>query len=244
LRYGLGLPLFAAGLFGLALAMWREPRRGVLVALFPIAYYLLIGSGRTVFARYILPVVPFLCLSAGYAVSCAAAWMTRSIGRPSWRVATTWVMALAIVWPSLQSVVAFDRLLAQEDTRLAARRWIEARFAPGATIAQIGAPSGYVYVIGEQGYVQSDLRSAQRPAVVVVVSSPITGSPDLTGAAPWLEREYDLQFARIVVGEDDRVNIYDLQDEFYVPLAGFHRITAPGPNVRVFVRRDTSIDRR
>ena len=96
--------------------MWREPRRGVLVALFPIAYYLLIGSGRTVFARYILPVVPFLCLSAGYAVSCAAAWMTRSMGRPSWRVATTWVMALAVVWPSLRSVVAFDRLLAQEDS--------------------------------------------------------------------------------------------------------------------------------
>ena len=50
LRYGLGLPLFAAGLIGVALALWREPRRGVLVALFPIAYYLLIGSGQTVFA--------------------------------------------------------------------------------------------------------------------------------------------------------------------------------------------------
>ena len=82
LRYGLGLPLFAAGLVGVPLVMWREPRRGVLVALFPIAYYLLIGSGRTVFARYILPVVPFLCLTAGYAVSCAAAWLTRSLGRP------------------------------------------------------------------------------------------------------------------------------------------------------------------
>ena len=166
------------------------------------------------------------------------------MNRPAWRVAATWVMAVAIVWPSLQSVVAFDRLLAQEDTRLAARRWIEARFTPGAAIAQIGAPTGHVYVEGEPGYVLSDLRSATRPAVVVVVSSPITGSPDLTGAAPWLDREYELQFARIVVGEDDRANVYDLQDEFYLPLAGFHRIKAPGPNVRVFVRRDSSVDRR
>ena len=244
LRYGLGLPLFAAGLIGVALAMWREPRRGVLVASFPIAYYLLIGSGQTVFARYILPVVPFLCLTAGYAVSCAAAWLTRSIGRPAWRVAATWVMAVAVVWPSLVSVVAFDRLLAQEDSRLAARRWIEARFAPDTPIAQIGAATGYVYVEGEPGYVLSDLRAATRPAVLVVVSSPITGSPDLASAAPWLDREYELQFARMVVREDDRANIYDLQDEFYLPLAGFHRIEAPGPNVRVFVRRDISIDRR
>ena len=99
-------------------------------------------------------------------------------------------------------------------------------------------------MVGEPGYALSDLRSATRPDVVVVVSSPITGSPDLTGAAPWLERDYDLQFARMVVGEDDRVNVYDLQDEFYLPLAGFHQITAPGPNVRLFVRRDPSINRR
>ena len=68
LRNGLGLPLLVAGLTGLLLLLWKQPREGVMVALFPVAYYAVIGSGYTVFAHYILPVVPFLCLTAAFAV--------------------------------------------------------------------------------------------------------------------------------------------------------------------------------
>jgi hypothetical protein len=241
LRHGLGVPLFAAGVLGLPLMVWRERRRGLLVVLFPIAYYLLIGSGRTVFARYILPVVPFLCLTAGYTVSSAAEWITNALNRPRWRIAMTSVMALAVLWPSVRSVVAFDRLLAREDTRVAARRWVEERFAPGATITQLGASNARVYADYETRYVLSDTLSAARPDLVIVVSSPITGSPSLGTATKWLERDYELQFVRRVVAEDDPANTYDWQDEFFVPLGGFHQVDAPGPNVRVFVRRDKSM---
>ena len=82
LRYGLGIPLLVAGILGLPLMVWREGRRGVLVALFPVAYYALTGSGRTVFARYILPAVPFLCLTAGYFVVTTAAVVTNYL-RPA-----------------------------------------------------------------------------------------------------------------------------------------------------------------
>jgi hypothetical protein len=63
---------------------------------------------------------------------------------------------------------------------------------------------------------------------------------DLDRIAPWLTREYDLAFEEQVVREDDARNIYDRQDEFYLPLAGFHQIERPGPNVRIFVRRATA----
>jgi Dolichyl-phosphate-mannose-protein mannosyltransferase len=65
LRYGLGLPLLIAGVLGLFVGIAKGWRDGVMLAIFPITYYLVIGSGYTTFARYILPVVPFLCLGAG-----------------------------------------------------------------------------------------------------------------------------------------------------------------------------------
>ena len=160
LRYGLGIPLLVAGILGLPLMVWREGRRGILVALFPVAYYALIGSGRTVFARYILPAVPFLCLTAGYFVVTTAAVVTSYLHRPRWRIPATTVMTAAVLWPSLLSVIAFDRLIAREDSRVLARRWIEARFAPGTTIAQLGLPpghAGYVYIHYETDYLLSDI---------------------------------------------------------------------------------------
>jgi hypothetical protein len=126
LHYGLGPPLLAAGIAGMALMTWREGSRGVLVILFPLAYYLVSGSGRTVFARHALPLVPFLCLSAGYLVALAGDWLARLLRRPSWRVAATSVLCVLVLMPSVRSVIAFDRLIAREDSRAVARRWIEA----------------------------------------------------------------------------------------------------------------------
>jgi len=240
LRYGLGLPLLVAGVLGLPLIVWKEGRKGVLVALFPIAYYAIAGSGRTVFARHILPIVPFLCLSAGYAVWTLGAWVASALSRPRWRVAITVAVTAAVLLPSAMSVVAFDRLLAREDTRVVARRWIESRFVPGTTIAQLGAPNGRPYAQYEIQYRLSDALSPSRSTVVVIVSSQISGSPNLADFAPWFEREYELQFTRLVAGENDPANVYDLQDEFFVPFAGFHQVQAPGPNLRIFVRRDTT----
>ncbi len=101
LRYGLGLPLLAAGILGLPLMVWREGRRGILVALFPVAYYALIGSGRTVFARYALPLVPFLCLSGWIPASRpSAVAVTNYLRRPAWRIPATTVITAAVLWPS------------------------------------------------------------------------------------------------------------------------------------------------
>ena len=146
-------------------------------------------------------------------------------------------MTAAVLWPSMLSVIAFDRLIAREDSRVLARRWIEERFAHGTTILQLGQTNGHVYIYYEIDYVLSEIPSTSRPTLVVLVSSPIA-SPDLHSIAPWVEREYDLRFVQKVVAEDDLANTYDRQDEFFVPLAGFHQVERPGPNLRIYVRRD------
>ncbi|HEX7794407.1 MAG TPA: glycosyltransferase family 39 protein [Vicinamibacterales bacterium] len=76
LRYGMGVPLLVAGLAGAGLLLWMEPRTGLLLLSFPIAYYVVAGSIRLLFVRYAMPVVPFLCVTAAYLVCRSATWVT------------------------------------------------------------------------------------------------------------------------------------------------------------------------
>ena len=156
LRYGLGLPLLIAGIAGLAVAAVRSPRQGLLMAVFPITYYLSIGAGYTVFARYILPVVPFLCLTAAIGVDEIASWRglpSTSLrpGKPSpsipafaipWRATAAFgfaqaALAVAIILPSAWSIIQFDALLARTDSRVMVEDWVQQRFPDGAVIGQM-----------------------------------------------------------------------------------------------------------
>jgi hypothetical protein len=149
-------------------------------------------------------------------------------------------MTIVVLWPSAMSVVAFDSLIAREDSRLLARRWIESRFERGTSILQLGQSNGHAYISYETDYVLTQVPSSDRPAMVILVSSPLF-APDLDSVAPWVRREYDLKYARRVVDENDPANTYDRQDELFVPIAGFHRIERPGPNLRIYVRRDLAL---
>ena len=106
---------------------------------------------------------------------------------------------------------------------------------------QLGASNGRPYAEYEIQYRLSGTLSTPRPTLVVIVSSQISGSPVLADFAPWFDREYERQFVRMVAGENDPANTYDMQDEFFVPFAGFHQVEAPGPNLRIFVRRDAAV---
>ena len=239
LRYGVGIPILAAGVAGLLMLLVRKPRTGVLVALFPVSYYVLLGSGYTVFTRHMIPVVPFLCLTAGYFIAEAAGWLATRVGRPGWQPALAAVGVVAALWPSVRSVVTFDTLLARPDSRLLARLWVEQRFPPGTTIAQIG-PEGsrlFLHDESEVKYTTIDFtRDGPRPEIVVVPSSPVIEKPDLAGMDQVLVSEYTLAFSSDVDLADPR-NVYDLQDEFYLPFAGFHQVERPGPNLKVYLRR-------
>jgi hypothetical protein len=239
LRYGVGIPILAAGVAGLLMLLVRRPRTGVLVALFPVTYYALLGSGYTVFTRHMVPMVPFLCLTAGYFIAASAAWLATLFRRPRWQPTLAALGVVGALWPSVHSVVMFDSLIARADSRLLARRWVEGRFPPGTTIAQLGPESARLFLHDESEvkYTTFDVfREGMRPDIVVVPTSPVIEAPDLRGMEQVLRMEYALAFTRDVDAADPR-NVYDLQDEFYLPFAGFHQIDRPGPNLKVYVRR-------
>jgi Dolichyl-phosphate-mannose-protein mannosyltransferase len=239
LRYGLGLPLLVTGIGGLLLMLRRQPRMGILVALFPVAYYAVAGSGYTVFARHMQPVVPFFCFTAGYAITTAAEWLTASLGRPAWMAAVLVLGVAIVLGPSAASVFRFDRLLARTDSRLLARRWIEKYFREGTTIAQPGRGSGRVMLQSdnELSYVPVELTTnGPRPDLVVQQSSPLFEDEGSSDAESMLAAEYDLGLT-LHVADADPANVYDRQDDFYLPMSGFRRIDRPGPNLQIYVRR-------
>ena len=239
LRFGVGLPLLVVGVAGMVVLLWREPRTGVLVALFPVSYYGVLGSGYTVFTRHMTPVVPFLCLTGAYFLCEISGSIAVRLKRPGWRPALASVAVLGVLWPSLHSVVMFDTLIARPDSRVLARRWIEQRFPPATTIAQTGPYGGHVYLADDPRFALVEISSrGARPDLVVVQSSPITGPLDLGDMGPVLKADYILAYSRQVVVDDPR-NVYDLQDEFYMPFAGFH-VERPGPNLDIYVRRTLS----
>jgi 4-amino-4-deoxy-L-arabinose transferase-like glycosyltransferase len=238
LRYGLGIPLLATSIAGLGLLARREPRKAVLVGVFPVAYYAAIGSGFTVFARYIIPVLPFLCLTAGYAVTAAARWIAASSGRREWAPAATWVLALAIVAPSAVSVAQFDQLIAREDSRLVAARWLEAQFPKGATVAQIGTIYAHVVFPPERAWQYPSVEpgpGVPEPEAIVLAVSPIHEPPPLSERERTLLAAY--RRAHTVRAFHRRgANAYDWQDDFYLPLGGFRGVERPGPNLDIYVR--------
>lgn len=239
LHYGIGIPMLVAGVAGMLLLIYRDVRKGVLVALFPVTYYALLGSGLTVFTRHMIPVVPFLCLTAGYFAAECAGWIAAGARHPEWRTGLAAGAVVLLLWPSARSVVMFDALLARDDSRLITRRWIQQRFPAAATISEISPDGGLVFIPYEDIPYTLSLelrRNGPHPDIVIVQSSPLRPPPDdIAEVHAVLNEDYRLAFVQHGVNHDPG-NVYDLQDEFFLPLAGFRGIERPGPNLDVYVR--------
>lgn len=137
LLYGVGVVLLALGIAGglrrLISVVKTGDKMSVLLLSFPLTYYMLMGSTRHYFARYALPLVPFMALFAAEAIVTVWAWGAARRTRLGWCLAALLVVA-AIAQPLAQSI-RHDLLLTRQDTRTPAKQWIEATIPGGAKIA-------------------------------------------------------------------------------------------------------------
>jgi hypothetical protein len=237
--------MLMAGVIGLVVYVWRDRRMGLLVSLFPVLYFVLIGSGQTAFARYIIPVVPFLCFAAAYFVTQSARAMSstaRGLTAAALTGAFTVIVAGPAAWASLQS----DRLLARTDNRVLAATWLLRKYPAGQ--------SGAVY--GQLQFHQSADRYPQLafdgparvfrtkegadtipPQLVVVQEHPLTYSDVSPALRDVLAEDYQLVTTFEALRGADAGLAFDRDDAFYVPLAGFGAVMRPGPNLFVYQRR-------
>lgn len=239
LRYGVGTPMLVSGVAGLAWFAWRSPRLGVALALFPAASYAAVGGGLTVFARYALAIVPFICLGAAYSAAQIARIIAARLHSPRWEPALLAALVAVIVAPSAWSVWHFNRALSMADSRTIAADWIMQRFPSGATIGESqrrfdrlyfaapapGEPSRYRTFVLEHGSADPD---------VIVVSDSLLHSD----ASPQLDPRRRAEYTKALdIAAPAGGAVYDWQDEFYLPLTGLSRIERPGPHLEIYVRR-------
>ncbi len=123
LYYGVGWPLLLASLAGIVLLARSDFRKATVIFIFPFAYYLLVGKGYTVFVRYIIPVVPLLCVLAAVTITRLNRYISdkRSPGLAS---IITVVLITIIMTPSVYRIVRFDEVITRTDTRELAAEWI------------------------------------------------------------------------------------------------------------------------
>lgn len=131
LWYGIDPALAVLVVIGIAYAAWRREPADVIVLTFVVAYFLVIGAGRSVFFRYADPLIPPLLLLGGRALAALVGATTGT--RQRWLALAG---AIAIVaGPSLAHDVRYDLLIQQTDTRTLAYNWLAAHVPPGSRAA-------------------------------------------------------------------------------------------------------------
>ena len=246
LRYGIGTPMLVSGIAGGVLYVYRDLRAGVLFVSCPVVYFAVIGAGQTTFARYILPVVPFLCIASAYVTVETARAIAAWSGRPAPAPVIAWMLAALIAMPALLSSIQTDRLLARTDNRVIAAEWIRAHFPDGARIFHTGRIYAHVQLqsgfVPDPHYPSVDYDATPPADLVVVAHCPLAycdGPPDaLYGRLT----DYELLEMFTALDEDNLRLVYDKDDAFFVPLAGFEAVTRPGPTLLVYGRSPTAAD--
>ncbi len=107
--------------------LWREKElKIVLILTFPLLYFAYVGSWYTKFIRYMVPIVPFLVIFAGVALS-------EGVKRfKTWGMAATGlVILLTAAW-----AIAFFSIYTRPQTKILATEWIYQNIPSGNLILQ------------------------------------------------------------------------------------------------------------
>lgn len=241
----IGWPMFlagAAGIFGALLARFRS---AAVVFAFPLAYYLVAGAGYGVFARYIVPVIPFLCLAAAWLiVTCVRAIAQRmAIAYPVGVIAA---LGLLVVAPTAYKSLRLDYLLTRTDNRVVVARTVIDVVSAGDVLYQTGEPYGHIplELDGRRAMVRSAGFNAEAhrfsprdPDWIVVQRSPLAL---YSGLHPAIEEVLNQRYVlarKFPVESAPRHRLYDQQDAFFLPLDGLEDLLRPGPEFELYSRR-------
>lgn len=128
LTWGLGWVPAIAALAAVPL-LWADERRLVWVLVpAPVIFLLFMGSQTRFFGRWLIPVLPLLCMLAAYAALEAADWL----GRRRRELAPTFVAlaVIALCGQALAYSLHIDLVLRRQDTRNLTRAWIVRHVPP------------------------------------------------------------------------------------------------------------------
>ncbi len=144
LRIALQWPGSMMVLAGFAVGLWRIFRdndrlRWVLALVFPLLYFRFVSQQSIVYARYLMPIVPFLSLLAAAAVVAAVAWMRRAGMAAHLRHAVTIALTVIAIVPPAYAAISYDADAAKQWTQGQAYDWIRREIPAGVGIRLEGS---------------------------------------------------------------------------------------------------------
>ncbi len=132
------LALCAALGIAVGLSHWRRDRRWAAVAVFPLLYVAVYGSYEVIHPRYLVPLIPFLSIPAGWLAARWAGWLSEGAATrfgERWRAPAAVALAIALLGLPTVQALRLDLLLRRQDTRAIAERWIGAHLRQSRLIA-------------------------------------------------------------------------------------------------------------
>jgi len=130
LRGGLGLYLLVPALTGIGYAFYRHKDVDRVLLSFPAVYYAIIGSLRVAFARWVVPLLPFLLLLGAEVIVVGTSHFFKRSAR---NYALAGIALALVAMPALRVSIE-DYSLTLPDTRTTAYEWVEANIPKGARL--------------------------------------------------------------------------------------------------------------
>lgn len=227
LRLALQWPGSLMVLAGLAIGGWRIVRdrhrlRWILAVVFPLLYFRFVSQQTIVFARYLLPLVPFLSLLAAAWVVAAVAWLHRAGAPVSVRNAFTIAVTIIAIAPPAYSAINYDANAAKPWTQALAYDWIRQHVRPGTSIRLEGSlalklPDTYKATYTKQLRLDAPGFAAEQHVEYLVASSQCYG-PFLAEPATYPLESGDYQR---IFAETDEVARFEPSNDH------------PGPELRI-----------
>lgn len=146
LNASLGLPLLITSAFGIVWAFIKRRPQDVLLLTFILVYFGIVGCFKVRFARYLMPIIPPLCiLTANGVCDVFTAVMRANVSRSFKRIVRciiTVAFLFVLAYTALYSC-AIVRVMILPDTRDLAASWVRKNIPHGSTIAVAGNPWFY-----------------------------------------------------------------------------------------------------
>jgi 4-amino-4-deoxy-L-arabinose transferase-like glycosyltransferase len=247
LRYGMGAVMLALAGAGALYVLVRRDSGGLMLLSFAGCFYLIAGGARLIFARYMTPLVPVLCLLAATATLAAASWVRGPRGR-AWLVTG---LVVATVTEPLDASASYGRMTRHADTRVEAYRFLSTELAPGGDVATVGPSEVWRSTIPPNAtwlptfYARhprqswADVLAALRQQdsrYLLVHTAPVdVFSPTIPELEEALRRSARLVQQWSPYKPGARADpVYDRADPYYFPLGRFRGVVRPGPLVRLY----------
>lgn len=251
---GVGWPLLLLAIGGVFLAARRDWRAAAILLAFPISYGLFMARQQLFFARFALPLVPFVALFG----ACAVMEIVRRLQPSRFALALAAAVTIVALAPSVYSIWVHNRLLTTPDTRVVAFEWMRANLPTGAKVLiedytiRDRRPRAY---LEDRAAFDTDLINANDAraddplgliggsAEYAVISSfnadRFFAEPQRSARQIAFYRALDQQ-ARLIAefraGKDNVHVTFDIED-LYTPFWDVQRYARAGPTIKIYALR-------